>query len=126
MIEWYWLGVAFTVGFLLHMIIRRRRIGLRSTIEAISGYGYKADSLYEMNMSRHKDFHSVLYSTERGKRVLSEILNWGHLYTSMRGNDPYKIAYKNGENSLALKILTAVHAEPNEPPKQTKVQNNGR
>lgn len=116
MIEWYWLVTAFACGFLLLLIVSKRRIDLSSTLDLLS-VNYSG---YKSNMERHKDFNSTFLTSERGRRVLQEILEWGHQNKAIRETDPYKLAHKNGERTLAIKILTTVHAEPKELPKQTK------
>lgn len=119
MIEWYWLFCPFIVGFFLCYVMIKRRVDLSSTIEMLTNSGYAS------NMERHKDFHSLFTSTEKGKRIMKEIMTWGHQWEALRSNDSHVLAFKNGERTLAMKILTTVHAEPKDLPKTTKEKTHG-
>lgn len=76
---------------------------------------------YADDMDRYRDFRAVFLSDERGKRVLNEIFAWSHIYRSSaqgRPIDPYQMALREGERSLALRILATLNAEPVERPTQ--------
>jgi len=65
----------------------------------------------------YHDFRRTFMGTDEGRRVLRQILDWGHmLKPGIAGNpiDPYGMAVQNGERNLALKIFSAVHNEPPE------------
>ena len=72
---------------------------------------------------RYHDFRRTFMETEETRRVLSEILSWGHLLRpSVQGApiDPYLMAVHEGERNIALKLLNTVHNEPPEPPAKQK------
>lgn len=64
------------------------------------------------DMDRYREFRLVFLSTEAGKRVLHDILAWGHIYRSSKRPDPHDTSFREGERNLALKIMTAIHVEP--------------
>jgi len=72
---------------------------------------------------RYRDFRHVFLQSERGKRVLFELLTWGHMYRS-----PAKIAnfntnetfFHDGEAHFAKMIMSTIHAEPKDRPVSTK------
>lgn len=67
-------------------------------------------------MDRYREFRQVFMGSDAGKRVLYDILAWGHLYqTSMRSN-PHQTAFHEGERHIGLKIMTTVHLEPSDQP----------
>lgn len=68
---------------------------------------------------RFADFRKVFDGTPEGRRVLSEILSWGHmLKPSMVGSpvDPYLTHMRDGERNIALRLLATVNNEPQEKP----------
>ncbi len=70
---------------------------------------------------RFHDFQRVLNGSPEGKRVLAEILSWGHmLKPSIMGNpvDPYLLAFRDGERNIALRVMATVNNEPREQPKK--------
>lgn len=73
---------------------------------------------------RWHDFRRVFMGSEEGKRVLREILAWGHMFRSSAGRgapiDPCRLAFHEGERNLALRLLTTVTVEPPERPTETK------
>lgn len=69
---------------------------------------------------RYQDFRQLFTSSEQGKRVLREILSWGHLLQpSIYGTpvDPYLTHMREGEANMARKLLATVYREPPAPPK---------
>jgi len=69
---------------------------------------------------RYHDFRKVFTGSEEGKRVLEEILRWGHLLkSSVRGIpiDPYLTHINEGESNMARKLLATVYKEPPPEPK---------
>ena len=71
---------------------------------------YPADRL-------HRDFATVFLRERAGRRALYKILEWGHLYRPVFvAGDPYGTAFRDGERNLALRILAALNAEPEETP----------
>lgn len=73
---------------------------------------------------RYNDFRRVFMGTEEGKRALREILSWGGMFRpSVIGNpiDPYRMAVREGERNMALKLLAAVYQEPPEKPVKTSL-----
>lgn len=79
-------------------------------------------------VDRYKDFRKVFLETEPGRRVLRQILGWGHLLKSHlvrmpRPIDPYSILGLEGERNLALRIFSVMLIEPpKKQDKQTTVQ----
>ena len=75
-------------------------------------------------LDRYNDFRKVFLETEQGRRVLRQVLGWGHLLKSHlimpRPIDPYAILAVEGERNLALRIFSVMLVEPPErPDKQT-------
>ncbi len=73
------------------------------------------------SMDRYNDFRKVFLETEQGRRVLRQILGWGHLLKSHlvrmpRSIDPYAVIGLEGERNLALRIFSVMLVEPT--PKQ--------
>ncbi len=63
----------------------------------------------------HKDFAAVFLRDQAGRRALYKILEWGHLYqTVFVAGDPHGTAFRDGERNLALRVLAALNAEPQE------------
>ena len=63
----------------------------------------------------HNDFATVFLRGPAGRRALYKILEWGHLYQPVFvAGDPYGTAFRDGERNLALRILAALNAEPEE------------
>jgi hypothetical protein len=61
---------------------------------------------------RHAEFRQVFLATEVGKRVLHDILSWGHIWQTSIVSDPHMTYKKEGERNLALRILTTLHKQP--------------
>ena len=59
-----------------------------------------------------RDFRAVFLSDERGRKVLSQILAWGHIMGPTFDPDPYQMAALNGERNLALRVLSTIEVEP--------------
>ena len=75
------------------------------------------------NIDRYRDFRSLFLSTDQGRRVLYEIMAWGHIYrsTAVRG-DPHETYRREGERNMALRVLTTIHVEPKAPPTEQKTK----
>lgn len=58
-------------------------------------------------MDRYHDFTKT-FGTPEGKRVLSQILIWGRVNSSVSSPDPQTMAIMVGENNLALKIVAGL------------------
>jgi len=68
---------------------------------------------------RYRDFRKVFMATPEGKRVLREILAWGHMFrSSVTGSpiDPYRTHVADGERNIALRVLSTVTTEPKAQP----------
>ena len=70
-------------------------------------------------VDRYNDFRKVFLETEQGRRVLRQILGWGHLLKShlvrmSRPIDPYAVLGLEGERNLALRIFSIMLVEPPE------------
>lgn len=65
---------------------------------------------------RYQDFRQLFLATDQGRRVLHEILSWGHMFhasvPAMGVIDPYRVAVQEGERRIALKLFSTVHIEP--------------
>jgi hypothetical protein len=76
-------------------------------------------------MERYQDFRQLFTGSDQGKRVLYQILSWGHMFGNVAANgqfDPNKVMFFAGENNLALKVFGTVHKEPKPQPNQTNKQ----
>ncbi len=63
----------------------------------------------------HRDFAAAFLRDRAGRRALHKILEWGHLYQPVFvAGDPHGTAFRDGERNLALRILAALNAEPEE------------
>jgi len=59
------------------------------------------------------DFRKLFFSTEQGRRVFHQIMTWGGQFrTSVVPNDPYGTHVREGERSLAARILASTLREP--------------
>jgi hypothetical protein len=68
-------------------------------------------------MDRHYDFKNLFLGSEQGRRVLFEILSWGHVFQSSAGLaqcDPNKTLFHEGERNIALMLQTVLRYEPND------------
>ena len=65
-------------------------------------------------MDRYRDFRALFTDSEAGKRVLAEILAWGHIWHSSMDPDPHHTSFQEGERAIALKILASIEVEPTE------------
>lgn len=69
-------------------------------------------------IDKYRDFRAV-FGTEQGRRVLYEILAWGHMFRpSILGApiDPYLTHVHEGERNIALRLLNTISKEPVTPP----------
>ena len=89
---------------------------LSTALEAVGSGDYSA-------IDKYRDFRRVFLDSIEGKRVLHQILAWGHMARPSFGAggavDPYRIAIHEGERHMALRILGTIAKEPTEQPKQT-------
>lgn len=70
-------------------------------------------------LERYKDFRQLFMGSDQGKRVLYQIIGWGHMFrpsASLAGHEPYRTMFHEGERNLTLRIFNAVHVEPKEKP----------
>lgn len=70
---------------------------------------------------RYREFRLVFLGSDEGRRVLHEILSWGHMFQSSVGRadiDPNRVLFFEGERNMALKLLATLNAEPPERPDQ--------
>lgn len=68
-------------------------------------------------MDRYRDFRHLFLGSEQGKRVLFEILLWGHITrpsAPLAKFETNETMFLDGERSLAVKIMTTMNAEPQE------------
>ena len=70
---------------------------------------------YATAIDRYRDFRAV-FGTDQGKRVLLEILAWGHMFRRSYPPggviDPLRMAIAEGERSIAIKTLETMQREP--------------
>lgn len=59
------------------------------------------------------DYHRVFGTTE-GKKVLFDLMKQHHILTAAASSpiDPYELAYREGERSVILRILTSLDMDP--------------
>ena len=78
---------------------------------------------------RYHDFRQLFMGSDQGKRVLREILAWGHLLRPAvisRPVDPYLTHVREGESNMARRLLATVCREPSlPPPSQTQTPQTG-
>jgi hypothetical protein len=70
---------------------------------------------------RYREFRRVFLGSDEGRRVLYEILSWGHMFQSSVSRteiDPNRVMFLEGERNLALKLLATLNAEPTARPEQ--------
>lgn len=67
---------------------------------------------YEGSLDAYRDFREVFLGSERGKRVLNQIMSWGHTMRSTADEDAARMAILNGERNLSLRILATIEVEP--------------
>ena len=80
----------------------------------ISHTGYRDED-------RYREFRRVFLGSDEGRRVLYEILSWGHMFQSSVSRtdiDPNRVMFLEGERNLALKLLATLNAEPTARPDQ--------
>ena len=70
-------------------------------------------------MDRYRDYRAVFWGSDQGRRVLKDIIKFGHgIRTTAIGPDPtidpYRMAIHEGERNMALRILKISSAEPSE------------
>ena len=77
-------------------------------------------------LDRYREFREVFLSTDVGKRVLHDLLSWGHIWRSSIVRDSaYMTFVKEGERNLALKLLTAIYIEPHVQPQKQRTKPKG-
>ena len=74
------------------------------------------------DMDRYREFRSVFLETEQGRRVLHQILIWGHVWTTSMSEHPHEIFFAEGERNLSLRVLAALRMEPVEKPQTQNVK----
>lgn len=82
--------------------------------------GINSDDVKYLAVDRYRDFREVFLGSDRGRRVLSEIINkFCHRNASsvaLAGADPYKTQFAEGERNVAIKIMLTLQNEPQEMP----------
>ena len=74
-------------------------------------------------LDKYRDFRRVFLDSEQGMRVLYEILSWGNVFSStatIANFEPYQTMFHDGENNIALRIMSTMNAEPKERPTSSK------
>jgi len=67
----------------------------------------------ETVMMRHADYYDV-FTTDKGRLVLSDILERAHIFKSTFNGNPHEAAFMEGERSLALQILAILDFKPDD------------
>ena len=102
---------------------RRHRVGtpdpeafLAELAQAHPGKAYKP-------MDKYRAFRRLFLDSEQGRRVLYELMSWGHMYRSpakMSNFDTNETFFHEGESHFAKLIMSTMHAEPKARPASTK------
>lgn len=74
-------------------------------------------------MDRYRDFRRVFLGDEQGRRVLYELLSWGHMFRSpakMSNFGTNETFFHEGESHFAKLIMSTMHAEPKARPERAK------
>lgn len=84
---------------------------------------------YRGSMDRYRDFRELFLKDERGKRVLCEILMWGHLWDAIPSKSPIdnnEVMFMLGARNMALKIQSVINTEPKQvKPAKTRSRRTG-
>lgn len=83
--------------------------------EFVAELNHAASGKYT-DMDRYREFRKVFLETDEGKRVMRQIMAWGHIWHSSFDANPAVMSFAEGERGLALKIIAAVNVEPVEKP----------
>ena len=59
----------------------------------------------------HKDYHEV-FKSEKGKRVLHDLMETSHVLSSSFDPNPYEMARMEGERNVVLRILQILKVSP--------------
>lgn len=66
-------------------------------------------------IDRYRDFRELFLGSDRGKRVLWQLMGFGHMFRStaaLAGHETNKAFFHDGERNVALRIFNTVHVEP--------------
>lgn len=70
-------------------------------------------------MDRYRDFRELFLGSDRGKRVLWQLMGFGHMFRStaaLAAHDTNRAFFHEGERNVALRIFNTVHVEPKAKP----------
>lgn len=101
---------------------RRKTTGTAPDPEAFLAELHAAKLANYTDMDRYREFRGVLLGSDAGKRVLFQMLTWGHMFASDFDPVPTVHAFASGERNLALKIFAALNHEPVEKPTKQNVK----
>jgi hypothetical protein len=59
------------------------------------------------------DYHQV-FGTPAGRRVLADIAKSAHIYGQIFDSNPYKMALKEGERAMVLRLFRVLKMKPSE------------
>jgi len=93
----------------------KRKTDPETLLRDLASYGE-----YEGAMDMYREFRSVFLTTDEGKRVLSQIMNWAHVMRSTADPEPIQMGILNGERNIGLKILSAIESEPKHLPTKAR------
>lgn len=65
-------------------------------------------------VDRYRDYRAVFLESNRGRRVLWDILIMCRLYKSSMNQDSHVTAFNEGKREIGLRILGTMNAEPSE------------
>ena len=66
-------------------------------------------------IDRYNDFRTVFLETEQGRRVLKQILSWGHVLSQppmVYPIDPNSVMIAVGERNLSLRLFSVMLVHP--------------
>jgi len=52
--------------------------------------------------------YQMTFSTPHGKRVLHDLMKWGHVLHPTFKKDPHETAFQEGERHMVLRLLTVL------------------
>ncbi len=79
------------------------------------------------DVERHAEFRQLFLGSDIGKRVLYDILEWGHIWRSSTVRGDAHMTYKReGERNLALRAMGMVFNAPKQrPDRQQSTEKDG-
>lgn len=66
-------------------------------------------------IDKYRDYRALFLGSDRGRRVLWDILILCRLYKTSMNQDSHLMAFNEGKREIGLRILGIMNAEPSEP-----------